>query len=652
MSRTPPWSEQGPVEFDNAKEAMEKLVMSRLHNYTFSPAVAASGKWPVQTDDLDRDAVLDDKVCFFAWVQERHLDLPTIGSSAGFIDFAVQELLKINHYKAPRDKLICILNVCKVIFGLIRQMKDQEVGADTFLPLLILVVLRAKCPHLVSNVEYISHFRSPERLTSESGYYLTSLQGAITFIAHLECSSLSNITTQEFDYQVELATQRMTAEAEQRKAQPKLDPPQPGLLELAGSGVQTLKDVLVGPSANQEIKSTSSHTPPANTQRSLHPLNPNSQFTAETGTQGQSSHSASSSNPTDLSSHDHADRPARETASTSGTPAPPTTSSSTDPLAGGGGGGFGALTAPLANASLAEDTRQFFQRTGEAARQGIGRPIGALGKLWNEATAPQTDSSSTTVYSGDAGGRGASLNAPPVPGGKPTLPGPLGRSEAEASSGGGAGGRVAHPERVHSAPPSTSLSASPSTPPHLPPPQRNRFLSMLSEGLVSEPHSPGAVDRSLDATPESVQGAPSLKLPLPSWARTAMGQSEEVTASHEAPSKDVTPAFHADGRNRLSDFTYRTDQSPLPADPRDIRSARAPARHPDGDLVRFGPGPRRAPTEPDWQSFQEQQEQQVQANLETLAVMFPGMERSVCRLVFESCGGNLEDTIDKLLAMG
>jgi hypothetical protein len=27
------------------------------------------------------------------------------------------ELLKVNHYKAPRDKMICILNCCKVIFG-------------------------------------------------------------------------------------------------------------------------------------------------------------------------------------------------------------------------------------------------------------------------------------------------------------------------------------------------------------------------------------------------------------------------------------------------------------------------------------------------------------------------------------------------------
>lgn len=29
----------------------------------------------------------------------------------------IPELLKINNYKAPRDKLICILNCCKVIFG-------------------------------------------------------------------------------------------------------------------------------------------------------------------------------------------------------------------------------------------------------------------------------------------------------------------------------------------------------------------------------------------------------------------------------------------------------------------------------------------------------------------------------------------------------
>jgi hypothetical protein len=35
----------------------------------------------------------------------------------GFLDFAQRELGKMNQYKAPRDKLICVLNCCKVIFG-------------------------------------------------------------------------------------------------------------------------------------------------------------------------------------------------------------------------------------------------------------------------------------------------------------------------------------------------------------------------------------------------------------------------------------------------------------------------------------------------------------------------------------------------------
>lgn len=92
-------------------------------------------------------------------------------------DFHV-ELVKINHYKAPRDKLICILNCCKVIFGplpssscykpfsdadtyeigyivgLIRHLGTDE-SADSFIPILIFVVLKANPEHLLSNVECV-----------------------------------------------------------------------------------------------------------------------------------------------------------------------------------------------------------------------------------------------------------------------------------------------------------------------------------------------------------------------------------------------------------------------------------------------------------------------------------------------------------------
>jgi len=48
-------------------------------------------------------------------------------------------------------------------------------GADSFLPLLIYVTVKANPDNLLSNIEYINRFRRPERLQGESGYYLSSL---------------------------------------------------------------------------------------------------------------------------------------------------------------------------------------------------------------------------------------------------------------------------------------------------------------------------------------------------------------------------------------------------------------------------------------------------------------------------------------------
>lgn len=188
------------------------------------------------TDDLERDYVLTQRIRLFSWIQPCHLDLPIVpepeetttvapssgeGPSAptpssplidvssvpsspttenetgterppvvdskskakqkqaqGFLDFAQKELFKINQYKAPRDKLICILNACKVIFGqsfllsrsvtfpdddrigLIRHVSADE-GADAFIPFLIYVVLKANPEHLVSNIQCVCPTQIP-----------------------------------------------------------------------------------------------------------------------------------------------------------------------------------------------------------------------------------------------------------------------------------------------------------------------------------------------------------------------------------------------------------------------------------------------------------------------------------------------------------
>ncbi|GAA5851269.1 hypothetical protein JCM8547_004190 [Rhodosporidiobolus lusitaniae] len=130
----------------------------------------------------------------------------------GFLDFAQRELCKMNQYKAPRDKLICVLNCCKVIFGLMRHVAAGEEGADAFIPFLIFVVLKANPENLVSNLQYIQRFRNPEKLSGEGGYYLSSLNAAISFIETLDASSLSNITQAEFETYVAGAVKKLAAE--------------------------------------------------------------------------------------------------------------------------------------------------------------------------------------------------------------------------------------------------------------------------------------------------------------------------------------------------------------------------------------------------------------------------------------------------------
>lgn len=131
------WREVSDAEFDNAREGMEKLVMNRLYSQTFSPAIPSPqplpggkpkkrggdrplgpGRRGQHQEDVERDEVLAQKVNIYGWVKEEHLDIPPVGDSGKrFLKLAQQELLKIKSYRAPRDKIICVLNCCKVIFG-------------------------------------------------------------------------------------------------------------------------------------------------------------------------------------------------------------------------------------------------------------------------------------------------------------------------------------------------------------------------------------------------------------------------------------------------------------------------------------------------------------------------------------------------------
>ncbi|ORY78579.1 hypothetical protein BCR37DRAFT_350387, partial [Protomyces lactucae-debilis] len=215
-----PFKSASEQEFNNANEGMEKLVVNRLYAELFPPLIAARiGKSGADRlghgEDLDRDKILTSKIRTYSWIKERHLDIPAppnqddkrINLHERFIGLAAIEILKLDQYRAPRDKIICILNCCKVIFGLLKHA-GSDASADRFIPFLILTLLHANVPNLVSHVNFIQRFRHPDKLNGEAEYYLSSLLGAIAFIEDLDKSSLT-ISQEDFDHQVETAIRRI-----------------------------------------------------------------------------------------------------------------------------------------------------------------------------------------------------------------------------------------------------------------------------------------------------------------------------------------------------------------------------------------------------------------------------------------------------------
>lgn len=53
------------------------------------------------------------------FIQPEHLEISSDFAADGTLALAQKELKKINMFKNPRDKLICMLNCCRVINNLL-----------------------------------------------------------------------------------------------------------------------------------------------------------------------------------------------------------------------------------------------------------------------------------------------------------------------------------------------------------------------------------------------------------------------------------------------------------------------------------------------------------------------------------------------------
>lgn len=164
-----------PQTLPSAMEGLEKYVMSKLWQRTF-------GCTREERDRDERYLRLTDALNF--------VDLGTLMGTEVKADelllhSAIEELVRMDRYKAPRDKLVCLVNVKTFVENIVSSAARSGAsigGADAFFPVFLLVVIRARMPHLASNIEYIKRFRGKPRLYGQFDYMLCNLESAAMYL--------------------------------------------------------------------------------------------------------------------------------------------------------------------------------------------------------------------------------------------------------------------------------------------------------------------------------------------------------------------------------------------------------------------------------------------------------------------------------------
>lgn len=194
------WAGSSEEELESAGEGLEKYVMTKLFNRAFASL----------PEDVQHDEELFEKMTLLQqFIRPENLDIkPEFQNETSWL-LAQKELQKINMYKAPRDKLVCILSCCRVINNLLLNVSISSdanpPGADEFLPVLIYVTIKANPPQLHSNLVYIQRYRRQTRLVSEAAYFFTNILSAESFVNSINGESLS---LEETDFQNKMESAR------------------------------------------------------------------------------------------------------------------------------------------------------------------------------------------------------------------------------------------------------------------------------------------------------------------------------------------------------------------------------------------------------------------------------------------------------------
>ncbi|XP_054720552.1 GTPase-activating protein and VPS9 domain-containing protein 1-like [Uloborus diversus] len=174
------WQTSSEIQLDQAKAVVEHSVMSQIYT---------SALHPNGDGDVLRDKVLHEhmqKLSQDLSPSNKDLSIPKVYHSECPWPSAQAELVNINAYKTPRDKVQCVLRCCGTIMNLLSIASDKSVpAADDLMPVLVFVLIKANPPHLLSTVQYVNTFFE-KQLEGEEAYWWTQFASAVEFIKNMD----------------------------------------------------------------------------------------------------------------------------------------------------------------------------------------------------------------------------------------------------------------------------------------------------------------------------------------------------------------------------------------------------------------------------------------------------------------------------------
>ncbi|KAF1332921.1 Vacuolar assembly/sorting protein vps9, partial [Globisporangium splendens] len=163
LSTHPAWRHVSESMLAKARDGIEKYVMDKLSDIAFNQLPECQ-QWKNEDERLFR------RMKLLSFIMPDMLDIKPCMRNEVVWSMAEDELRRINSFRAPGDKINCIVRCCSVIFSVLNLSRgsdnDSRPGADDFLPVFIYIVLHSQIPRLVSNCEYIAAYRNPADLMS------------------------------------------------------------------------------------------------------------------------------------------------------------------------------------------------------------------------------------------------------------------------------------------------------------------------------------------------------------------------------------------------------------------------------------------------------------------------------------------------------